>query len=100
MTEDLLTWDRLRGRRITVPQHVVHRSFAAETVLLNIQTGHYHGMDHIGGRFFETLIGSSDAAAATTALAGEYGQPQERIQEDMVQFCSELLDLGLVELAD
>ena len=100
MTENPLRWDRLRARRVTVPQHVVHRSFAAETVLLNIRTGHYHGMDPVGGRFFETLIGSSSIAAAATALAGEYEQPQERIQADMADFCSELLDLGLIELAD
>lgn len=100
MTENLLPWDELRERRVTVPRHVVHRSFAAETVLLNIQTGHYHGMDPVGGRFFETLIASSNVAAATAALAGEYEQPPERIQEDMAQFCSVLLDRGLIELAD
>ena len=100
MTEQPLPWDQLRQRRVTVPQHVVHRSFAAETVVLNIQTGHYHGMDPVGGRFFETLIGATDVTAAAAALAGEYEQPQERIQEDMVQFCSELLGLGLIELAD
>lgn len=85
---------------MVAPRHVVHRSFAAETVLLNVQTGHYHGMDGIGGRFFETLTGAANVAAAVDALAAEYEQPRERIQEDMVRFCSELQDLGLIELED
>jgi hypothetical protein len=93
-----LQWDQISGRKVAVPRHVVHRSFASETVLLNVQTGHYHGMDAIGGRFFETLVGAGTIADAVTALAAEYDQPVERIQEDMTRFCAELSGLGLVEL--
>src|SRR5687768_13977434 len=34
-----LTWERLQACRVSVPNHVVHRGFASETVLLNVQTG-------------------------------------------------------------
>ncbi len=97
MTEPL-QWDQIRGRKVTVPRHVVHRSFASETVLLNVQTGHYHGMDAIGGRFFDTLVGAGTIGDAASALAAEYEQPEERIQEDMAKFCAEMRDLGLIEL--
>lgn len=96
---DSVQWDQLSSRQVVVPRHVVHRSFASETVLLNVQTGHYHGMDAVGGRFFETLIGSSSIGDAATVLAHEYEQPIERIQEDMGKFCEELRDLGLIELS-
>jgi hypothetical protein len=99
MTENTLQWDEIRNRRAVVPQHVVHRTFATETVLLNITTGHYHGMDPIGGRFFEVLLSVDDIGAAVEALATEYEQPVERIQEDMAAFCSELRGLGLIELS-
>jgi Coenzyme PQQ synthesis protein D (PqqD) len=96
---DPARWDEISTRRVVVPRHVVHRSFASETVLLNVQTGHYHGMDAVGGRFFETLIGAGSVGNAATALAEEYEQPVERIQEDMGRFCEELRELGLIELA-
>jgi Coenzyme PQQ synthesis protein D (PqqD) len=99
MPEQLLQWDEIRAQRVSVPAHVVHRSFAAETVLLNIQSGHYHGLDAVGGRFFEVLRDAPDVETAVTTLAGEYEQPAERVREDMVEFCSELSDRGLIELA-
>jgi hypothetical protein len=99
MTTENLTWDDIRGRRASVPQQVVHRTFARETVLLNIGTGHYHGMDAIGGRFFEVLLASPNVGAAADQLATDYEQPVERIQEDMAKFCSELKQLGLIELS-
>jgi hypothetical protein len=94
------TWEDLARRRIAVPKHVAFRSFIAETVLLNLDTGQYHGLDTVGGRFFAILRGSSDASSAAETLAAEYEQPLERIQQDMVAFCSSLSELGLIELVD
>lgn len=99
MPRQLLQWDEIRAQRASVPAHVVHRTFAAETVLLNIESGHYHGLDAVGGRFFEVLRDAPTVETAVTTLAGEYAQPPERIQEDIIEFCSELSDRGLIELA-
>jgi hypothetical protein len=97
MFESTLEWADLRDRRATVPQHVVWRGFAAETVLLNINTGMYHGLDEVSGRFFEVLREAPTVAAAITILVAEYEQPEERVQEDMVHFCGELQGLGLID---
>jgi hypothetical protein len=99
MAESTLDWDGIQGRKAIVPRHVVWRSFAAETVLLNIDTGIYHGLDEVSGHFFETLRGASTVAAATATLVGEYEESEERIREDMVRFCAELRSLGLIEFA-
>jgi hypothetical protein len=98
MPDATLNWNDVQGRRVTVPGHVVHRNFVSETVLLNIETGYYHGMDEVGGRFFEVLGESETVAAAADALAGEYEQPVDRIQADLLRFCAELHSLGLIQL--
>lgn len=100
MSEHNTHWEGIRNRRAVVPQHVVHRAFAAETVLLNVQTGYYHGMDVVGGRFFEVLRSSPSVAAAAEALAAEYDQPDGVIQQDVVRFCDELVERGLIELVE
>ena len=91
-------WDDLGDSRAEVPEHVVHRSFVSETVLLNLQTGQYHGMDSVGGRFFEVLSDTPSLQSAATLLAEEFAQPVERIRDDLVQYCSELKERGLLEL--
>jgi hypothetical protein len=84
--------------RAVVPPHVVHRTFAQETVLLNIRTGQYYGIDRIGGRFFEVIVEEPHLDRASAALAEEYGQPLERVQADLAAFVAELEQRGLLEL--
>lgn len=96
MDSDRLLWEDLGNRRISVPEHVVFRALAAETILLNVQTGRYHGLDAIGARFFTALQESASVGDACATLAEEYEQPDVRIQRDMTGFCDTLQRLGLI----
>lgn len=83
---------------VAVPQHVVHRAFPTETVVLNLETGMYHGLNPVAGRMLEVLeqLGSIDESA--TRLAREFEQPLERIQEDLGELCKDLHERGLIEV--
>ena len=70
--------------RVRVPEHVVFRSFAAETVVLNLDTGLYHGLNRTAGLLLERLdVGRSVA---------------EEVERDCVELCRELHERGLIEL--
>ena len=73
------------------------RDMAQETVLLNIQTGRYHGIDSIGARFFEVMRSGDPLSKGVGVLASEYKQPMDRIQQDLAAFCEQMFDLGLIE---
>ena len=88
----------LQTSRVKVPQHVVYRSFAAETVVLNLQTGKYHGLNATAGSMLETLERSSCVRDAAAVVAKEYSQPQATVEQDMCELCNALLARGLVEL--
>jgi hypothetical protein len=83
--------------RITVPQHVVFRSFVKETVVLNLDSGRYHGLNPTGGRMLEVLRETPEVREAAARLAAEYEVPAEEIQQDLLDFCDELLSRGLIE---
>ena len=93
-TQDLLTV------RLRLPQHVVHRSFVAETVVLNLRTGKYHGLNPTAGRMLDALADAPTVAAAIPVLAEEYGVDRTRIESDLLSLCHGLLDRGLLEIAD
>ena len=95
-----LTWDQIAGCKAQVPRTVVHHQFAMETVLLNVETAYYYGMDAIGARFFAVLRQSATVEAAVQTLCAEFDSPQEQIREDMVRFCEELVSKGLLELSN
>ena len=86
------------GARISVPSNVVHRTFDAETVLLNLTTGTYHGLNPTGGRMFDLLAETGSFDATVAALVEEYGQPQPVIQGDLSRLCKDLSQRGLIEV--
>jgi Coenzyme PQQ synthesis protein D (PqqD) len=84
--------------RAAVPDHVVYRSFVSETVILNLNTGKYHGVDPSGGFMLELLEKLDSVEEASAALAREYGLPAEQAAQDLCDFCLELEQRGLIEL--
>ena len=88
----------LLAASVTVPQHVVHRSFPAETVVLNLQTGTYHGLNPAGGSMLEALERAPSVRAAATVVAERYGQPRDEIEQDLCELCEALHERGLIEI--
>jgi hypothetical protein len=86
--------------KVKLPQHVVYRTFPAETVVLNLQTGKYHGLNPTAGRMLETLERAESVSEAATVAAGEYDQPQATTERDMCSLCSSLLERDLIEIED
>jgi Coenzyme PQQ synthesis protein D (PqqD) len=90
----------LLAARVRLPQHVVHRSFVAETVVLNLRTGQYHGLNPTAGRMLEALDVASAAGDVVPELASEYGVEPAQIESDLIALCQGLLDRGLIEIVD
>jgi hypothetical protein len=90
--------DTLLNARLRLPQHVVHRSFVAETVVLNLETGKYHGLNPTAGRMLDVLDSAASVRDAATSIADEYGQDPATVSADLLVFCRDLLDRKLVEV--
>jgi len=95
-----LSTNEFLSARVRMPQHVVHRSFVAETVVLNLNTGQYHGLNPTAGRMLEAIDAAPSAGAAVPELAQEYGIEEEQIQGDLIALCQGLLERGLIEIVD
>jgi hypothetical protein len=81
-----------------VPAHVVFRAFPHETVVLNLDTGKYHGLNPTAGRMLELLEQSETVERAAVRLAAEYGRDDAEIRRDLYDLCSELRERGLLEI--
>jgi len=91
---------RLRPEaRVRIPRHVVHRHFPSQTVVLNLQTGQYHGLNPTAGRMLDALEHAQTVAAAARIVADHYRQPRADVERDLCELCAALLSRGLVELA-
>jgi Coenzyme PQQ synthesis protein D (PqqD) len=83
-----------------IPQHVVFRDFVNETVVLNLETGTYHGLNRTAGLMLTALDRAASVRQAATSLAQENGWDLDVVERDIVELCQTLLKSGLIEVAD
>ena len=84
-----------RGR---VPQHVVYRDFVNETVVLNLTTGTYHGLNPTAGRMLQAIERAESLREAAARLALDHAWDLPTLERDIVELCRTLADSGLLEL--
>lgn len=88
----------LPSGRVRIPDHVVRRDFAAETVVLNLRTGQYHGLNPTAGRMLAALEATGTIATAAERVASEHGEEIGRVHSDLVELCGHLLERDLIEV--
>jgi hypothetical protein len=86
--------------RARIPDHVVHRDFPEETVVLNLETGQYHGLNATAGRMLATLVEADSIGLAAAALEAEFGVSRARIERDLIDLCDALAARGLLQFDD
>jgi coenzyme PQQ synthesis protein D (PqqD) len=74
----------------------VRRSFGDDKVLLNLATGHYHGLNPTGGYMVALLEETGDAEETARRTADELGVEPERVREDLASLCEALEARGLI----
>jgi coenzyme PQQ synthesis protein D (PqqD) len=89
--------DPLLDARVRVPEHVVYRDFGDETVVLNLDSGMYHGLNGTAAAMLSVVGESDTVSAAVDRLAGEFEQPREVIERDLLALCRSLSERGLIE---
>ena len=86
--------------RLRVPDHVVYRNFGDETVVLNLDSGMYHGLNQTAAAMLKTVGESETVDAAVERLVEQFEQPREVIERDLLDLCQALSERGLIEHDD
>lgn len=82
---------------LRIPDQVATRQLGAETVLLNLVTGTYFGLDAVGSRFLELLERNGEIAAAYHAMLEEFDVAPEVLEADLLRLSEEMRAKGLLE---
>ena len=90
----------LPNGRITIPEGVVRRQFGDDKVLLNLATGHYHGLNPTGGYMIALLDETGDAEETARRTAQDLNTPIERVRDDLAALCAALTERGLIAVDD
>src|SRR5262245_37383272 len=87
-------------KKVIVPPDVLCNVIDGESVLLNLKSECYFGLDEVGTRMWQVLSSSESIAAACESLLAEYEVDRERLCQDVDELVGKLAKQGLVELVD
>jgi hypothetical protein len=82
---------------VRAPEHVLTRKAAGETVLLNLESEEYYGLEGVGTRLWELIeSGGTTVAAAVGVLRREYTVSGDVLAADVKELIADLQRSGLV----
>jgi Coenzyme PQQ synthesis protein D (PqqD) len=85
---------------IRIPDHVVYRSFVQETVVLNLETSRYHGLNQTAGAMLAALDAAGSLRGALQSLAETFPLAGARLEHDLIKFCQDAQQRGIIELSE
>ncbi len=86
------------NQTITLSPDVISQEVSGETVLLDLESENYFGLDEVGTRIWQLIKETNDLEAIFNTLLAEYDVSEERLQGDLDALLGEIAGLGLVKL--
>ena len=86
--------------RVVVPETVLFRELDGESVLLNLKTESYLGLDDVGTRMWAVFASEPSIQAAYEVLLAEYDVAPDVLRKDVEALLEQMLEHGLIELKD
>jgi len=81
--------------KLSIPPQVMSRLVGDETVLLDLASGVYFGLDGVGKRIFESVADGDSLGAAVEVIVAEYAVEETQAQADVIAFANQLIERGL-----
>jgi hypothetical protein len=86
--------------RALVPADVLVQELQGESVLLNLSSGRYFGLNKVGTRIWKACTTSASLQEASDALVSEYDVDPERLRHDLQELVEKLVENGLLAVGD
>ncbi len=86
--------------RVIVPDDVLMHELDGESVLLNLATDSYFGLDTVGTDMWRALTTGGTIEEAYELLLAEYEVEPDVLRRDLADLIEKLIESGLVRIAD
>ena len=85
--------------RVRVPDDVLISRLQEESVILNLDSERYFGLDDVGTHMLSVLSTADSIEAAYEALLGEFDVDDQTLRQDLLALVESLLQKGIVRVA-
>lgn len=85
-------------QKIILSEDTIMQQLDDDSVLLNLETEQYFGLDEVGTRMLQVMLESSNLSVAYETLLAEYEVTPEQLEADMERFLDVLKENGLIKV--
>jgi hypothetical protein len=82
--------------RVRVPDDVLISNLQEESVILNLDSERYYGLDDVGTRFLSVLNTADSIEAAYEMLRGEYDVDAQNLRQHLLELVEDLVGQGIL----
>ena len=82
--------------RVRVPDDVLISNLQEESVILNLDSERYYGLDDVGTRFLSVLNTADSIEAAYEMLRNEYDVDAQNLRQDLLELVEDLVGQGIL----
>ena len=86
------------NQSITVCPDVISQEVSGETVILDLNSENYFGLDEVGTRIWQLIEEKGNLQAIFDQLLTEYDVGEAQLLEDLEALLDQVADIGLVSL--
>ncbi len=83
--------------KLSIPPQVMSRQVGDETVLLDLVSGVYFGLDGVGKRIWETVAEGQTLDETVAAITTEFDVDEDQARADIIEFAEDLVQRGLLK---
>ena len=84
--------------RVNIPPEVMARTVGDETVILDVASGTYFGLDPVGARMWELMGEGMTLAEVCDRMLDEYEVSRDQLEGDTLRLGEELQRQGLIQV--
>ncbi|HEV2837417.1 MAG TPA: PqqD family protein [Pyrinomonadaceae bacterium] len=85
--------------RVRIPDDVLISRLQEESVILNLDSERYFGLDDVGTRILNVLTTSDSIEAAYKSLLEEYDVDGQALRDDLLALIESLAKQGIIEVS-
>ena len=85
--------------KVGIPEQVLARKVGEETVILDLASGTYFGLNPVGARIWELMTEGRTLSEICIVMLNEYEVLPEDLERDVFNLAEELSAKGLISVA-
>ena len=85
-------------QKVTISAEVLAQEVDEETVILDMKSERYFGLDEVGTRIWQLLKETGDLQTVYDAMLEEYEVDEKQLKKDLLEHVTQLVEAGLISL--